>query len=65
MEKEVNSDNFQINFSLTAAQVNVILAALGTQPHDVVRHTIDNILSQDKPQYEDQYANAIKSLEIS
>lgn len=59
MTTQVNTDDFRIELNLSAAQVNVILGALGAQPHDTVRSTIDEVLGQAKPQYEYQLEQAI------
>ena len=65
MEQQINTENFQIVITLTVDQVNVILSALGAQPHDVVRQTLDSVVMQAQPQYESQVEDALKRVELT
>ena len=63
-QPQINTDAFEISLTLNAATVNVILAALGAQPHDAVRQTIDLIVSQAQPQFETQFQVEVEKVEV-
>ncbi len=64
-QPQINTDAFDISLNLNAATVNVILAALGAQPHDTVRQTIDLIVSQAQPQFETKFQAELEKLEVN
>ena len=64
-QPQINTDAFDISLDLNAATVNVILTALGAQPHDAVRQTIDIIVSQAQPQFETKFQAELEKLEVN
>lgn len=43
-------DTFELQFTLTVRQINIILSALQELPHKVSRDVIDSIMRQGQPQ---------------
>ena len=49
-EDAASMDAFELNFTLTVREINIVLSALQELPHKISRDVIDNIMRQGQPQ---------------